>query len=157
MIIFAVLQFINVILGSLRSLATAKGGKHLAAMLNVISFTFYAAVVKMTGQQQMWFVLTITALTNLFGYYLADYIFNRIQKDRIWKITVEPLLNSIVKNVSQALIEKDITFTTLETDDSCPVLEIYSYSQRDSSKIKKILYTYINEPKYFITENANSL
>lgn len=55
MIIFAILQFLNVILGSLRSIATAKAGRHVAALLNVIAFTFYAVVVKFTGAQEIWF------------------------------------------------------------------------------------------------------
>ena len=158
MLLFAILQFINVILGSLRSLSTAKSNRNIAMIFNVLSYTFYAAIVKLTNGQEMWYVLTITIITNLIGYYLADYLFCKAQKDKIWKITLEPLNEKVLEKVKYELIYHCVPYTEIMVNNGLILLEVYSYSQKNSLVIKRVLLKHFETmPKYFISENMKSL
>jgi len=90
MILFFLLQFLLVVLGSLRSIAIAKGGKHIAALFNCLSFTLNGVIVFLLVDQNFIFMIFTIAITNVVGFYLAEWIFNLVSKkagDKIWQIT----------------------------------------------------------------------
>ena len=46
-ILFFLLQFINVILSTMKTVLTVKANKHIAMLINTITYTFYSGVVKL--------------------------------------------------------------------------------------------------------------
>lgn len=139
MVMFGIFQLINVVLGTLRSICTIKANKHVGMILNVISFTFYAAVVKMTGTQEMWYVLTTTAITNCFGFYFANWIFHKSQKDKLWRISITVLNTQKGKEyICNRLSSYNIEYSVVTTTNGC-IIDVFSYTQAESSLIKEIV------------------
>ena len=81
-ILFFVLNLINVILGTMRSILTVKSTPFVSMVINTVSYTFYSGIVKLVSGQDMAVVLITTALTNIIGVYIAQFILNKTKKDR---------------------------------------------------------------------------
>lgn len=138
MLVFGLFQLVNVVLGTLRSICTIKSNKHVGMILNVISFTFYAAVVKMTGTQEMWYILTITAITNCIGFYFANWIFHKTQKDKLWRISITVMRPSKKEFICNKLTNYNIAYTEMMAVKSC-IIDVFSYTQGESTLIKEII------------------
>ena len=150
---FFILQLINVVLGTLRSLSTIKSNMHVGMLLNTISYTFYAVITKMITQQPFIIIIIITAITNSIGYYIAYLFFNKMQKDKIWHITAisAPEEKSYI---SDELNKYNIKYYYYKTKNKV-IFTIYSYSQKDSLLIKNILQN--KQIKNFAIEIKQSL
>ena len=140
MIIFAIMQFVNVVLSTLRSLCTIKSNKHIGMLMNVISYTFYAAVVKLLTAQDLWFVAVVTAVTNCIGFYIADWVFNIAQKDKLWRISATVKADQkILHQIDYALDKRGITYNKTHCSNGAFVYDIFSKSQGESLLIKEIV------------------
>ena len=73
-VLFFTLQFINVVLSTMKTVLTVKANKHIATLINTATYTFYAGVVKLLTDQPMTVVIVVTFLTNIIGVYLAMFI-----------------------------------------------------------------------------------
>lgn len=140
MILFGLLQLVNVVLGTLRSICTIKANKHVGMALNTISFTFYAILVKFTNGQELWYLIVITAVTNCFGFYLASWIFQKMQKDKLWRITLNVGLNKNIDSgeIKQCLDKYGISYTFALYEGGY-TFDIYSYNQHQSMLVKDII------------------
>lgn len=139
MILFFVMQFINVVLNTLKSFCTIKSSKHLGMFMNVTAYTFYVAVVKMLTEQPMWYVCLVTAITNCIGFYLADLLFNKMQKDKLWRISMTTDTDT-ANEIGNQLSLYNIGYNEIH-DESCgkTILDVFSYTQGESSLIKDII------------------
>lgn len=152
--IFFGLQLINVILSTIRSIVTVKAGKHASALINAISYTFYNGIVKLLTAQNMYVILATTFITNIIGVYVANFIFDKVRKDKLWvfnatfKAKNENIhIDTIVKMFADANIKfvyNEIISGKLYT------IQIFSYTQKESNMITEILKNF--EVKYYITE-----
>lgn len=155
MVLFVILNLINVILGTMRSILTVKASPTVAMLINTISYTFYAGIVKMTSGQSMAIVLITTALTNIIGVYIAKWLVSLKHKDKLWVVDVTTKkLNRY--NLANDLSIFKIQFSVFNINNSNLVnFRIYSYTQLDSKRIKRILGRY--DVKYNITETKGVL
>ena len=80
-ILFFVLQLINVIMSTTRSILTIKASPRTACIVNAVSYTFYNAIVKLITAQSIAVVVTVTFITNIIGVYLARTWLNKMEKD----------------------------------------------------------------------------
>ena len=69
--IFFLMQFINVVLSTMKTVLTVKANVHVAMLINTATYTFYSGVVKLLTDQPMIIVLITTFATNVVGVYLA--------------------------------------------------------------------------------------
>lgn len=140
LILFIVCSFINVILNTLKSILTVKAGKHTAAMINAITFGFYTIVVKQLTSFPLMISVPVTMAMNLAGVYASMWILDKFKKDKVWKITV----------VGSAVTIQNINFDFVhapameEAQVICRggVLEIYSYTQKQSRAVSDIISAY---------------
>ena len=87
LIIFIVLNIVNVILQTIKSIATVKCGKTVAALVNAVAFGLYTIVVIYTVcDLALWIKVAVTALTNLVGVFVVKWIEEKARKDKLWKI-----------------------------------------------------------------------
>ena len=82
-ILFIVFQFINVIISTIKSILTVNGSRMTAAVINAVSYTFYAVVTKMLTEQPFEVVIPVTFLTNLIGVYVAKWILDKTRKEKL--------------------------------------------------------------------------
>ena len=93
LIIFIVLNIVNVIIQTFKSLATVKCGKTVASIVNAVAFGIYTVVlVYMNCDLLLWQKVIVVALTNLVGVYIVKLIEEKLRKDKLWRIecTIPP-------------------------------------------------------------------
>jgi hypothetical protein len=117
--------------------------------MNVLAYTFYAAVTKLLTGQEMWFILVVTAATNCIGFYLADWIFKKMQKDKLWRISCTVPRPAHAAAIKVKLDGYGITYNETKCAKAV-VLDIFSLSQGESSLIKEVINKY--NVKYHIIE-----
>lgn len=149
-IIFITIQFVNVLLSTLKSIITVNGSKETAAVINAISYTFGAVITKLITKQNFAVIVTITFLSNLIGVYLAKVIVEKTKKERLWTITAT--VRGINKNsLEQSLQFRGIQYTLIPCENDRYLFNIYSKSKGESLIIKEILGGH--KSKYNIVEN----
>ena len=87
-ILFIVCTFANVILSTIKSVMTIKGGKINAAIWNALAFGLYSYIVVLTATAPVstaWKVI-ITAACNLVGVFCVKLVEEKMRKDKIWKL-----------------------------------------------------------------------
>ena len=82
MIGFIISTLINVILSTLKSIITIKGGRGLASVVNAIAYGFNTIVIKGISNVDLWVAVLVTILSNLVGVYIALTISKRFEKSR---------------------------------------------------------------------------
>lgn len=86
-ITFVVLNVINVIIQTVRSITTINCGKVVAALTNAIAYGLYTVVVVyMVCDLPLWLKVIVVALCNLVGVYIVKFIEEKGRKDKLWKI-----------------------------------------------------------------------
>ena len=87
LITFIVLNIVNVIIQTVKSIATIKCGKYWAAAVNAIAYGLYTVVVVYTVcDLPLWLKVTIVALCNLVGVFTVKLIEEKSRKDKLWKV-----------------------------------------------------------------------
>ena len=148
---FITLNILNVIIQTVKSIATIKCGKTLAAIINAVAYGLYTIVtVYMMCELELWLKALIVAVANLIGVYVVKFLEEKARKDKLWKVEATIKRNNRQKILSY-LINSEIPYNyyLLQTGDI--VVNCYCYSQKQSQIVKEIL----NEcnAKYFVSES----
>ena len=87
-LLFTLVTVINVILSTIRSLATIKGGKWVSATANAICYGFYPLIVMLTAKDMVTITanMLITALANFVCVWVIKLVEQKAKKDRLWKV-----------------------------------------------------------------------
>ena len=137
-LIFFVCSFINVMLSTMKSILTVRSTKNVAAIINAVTYGFYAIVVKQLADLDIPITVVVTILTNLIGVYLSMWILDKIKKDSLWKITVTTLSENL-KKIAQELDAEKIGYTYFSVTERKGVMDIYSETSKQSTCIREIL------------------
>ena len=152
--IFFGLQLVNVILSTIRSIVTVKASRHSAALMNAVSYTFYNGIVKLLTAQNMSVILATTFITNIIGVYTANFILDKVRKDKLWVFGVTFKAkdeNVNIRTIVNMLTYANIKFVYNEViPEKLYTMQIFSYTQKESDMIKEILKNF--NVKYYITE-----
>lgn len=143
---FVILNFINVLINTARSLTTVKGGKWIASLMNALCYGYYTVIIVITATYEMPLALKIVAvaIVNFIGVFAIKLGEEKITKEKLWiynataKVTSEELNNaiSILKNADVKLVYNTVVENELYT------LQIFSNTQKESEMIKSILNNY---------------
>lgn len=148
---FVGLNALNVIIQTVKSLVTIKGGKWTAAITNAVAYGLYTiVVVYMVCELPLVEKAVIIGLCNLVGVFIVKTIEEKKRKDRVWKI--ETTMNTFKDNCDgliKKLEDNKISFNTVKTE-KYMIINCYAVSKEDSRVIKKILEDY--NAKYFASE-----
>ena len=88
LILFIGCTFANVVISTIKSVMTIKGGKCAAALWNALAFGLYTYIVVLTATapvSTIWKVI-ITAGCNLVGVFCVKLVEEKMRKDRLWKL-----------------------------------------------------------------------
>lgn len=156
-IFFALITLANVIIQTVKSLFTIKGGKLSAATVNAIAFGFYTYIIFFTADDSisLWQKALITAVCNFIGVFFVKFIEEKLQKDRLWIFNCTAKVESadIIK-ITELLKSMDISLTYNQLKDDLYTLSIYSYTQSESEMIKSVLKNY--KIKYCVIETKST-
>lgn len=87
-ILFIVCTFANVIISTIKSVMTIKGGKVNAAIWNALGYGLYAYIVVMTANAPISTLgkVLITVGCNLIGVYGVKLVEEKLRKDKLWRV-----------------------------------------------------------------------
>lgn len=150
LITFIILNIVNVIIQTAKSIATIKCGKFSAAAVNAIAYGLYTVVIVMTNcALELWLKCIIVAVTNFIGVYAVKFIEEKIRKDKIWKVEATiPKENTDSLHIQ--LKQKNIPHNYIENIGKYNIFNIFCDTQKESVIAKQILQNH--NAKYFVTE-----
>lgn len=151
-LLFALCTAVNVILSTVKSILTVKGGKLSASFINALTYGFYSYVIVLTSADGMpiWLKMAITAICNFVGVYLVKWIEEKARKDKLWK--VELTVPTKYTNTIDFDLH-DVPHSYIELSDKHTLFNFYCATQKESAKVKAIANQY--EAKYFVAESKN--
>lgn len=152
-IFFTLLTLANVIIQTLKTLVTVKGGKWSAATVNAITFALYTYVIFFTATDgiALWQKALITGVCNFVGVLGIKWLEEKTAKDKLWIFNCTAKIdNTQIIKITELLKTMDISLTYNELKDELYTLSIYSYTQKESEMIKSVLENY--KVKYCIIE-----
>lgn len=151
-LLFALCTAVNVILSTIKSILTVKGGKLSASLINALTYGFYSYVIVLTSADGMpiWLKMAITAVCNFVGVYLVKLIEEKARKDRLWK--VELTVPTKYTNTIDFDLH-DVPHSYIELSDKHTLFNFYCATQKESAKVKAVANQY--EAKYFVAESKN--
>lgn len=151
LILFVVLSVLNVILNTIKSIVTVKGGAWSAALINGITFFVYTYVIIYTNcELNMHLKAVITAVINIIGVYVVKVIEEKARKDKMWKIEMT-IPTQYIKAVDFDLA--DIPHNYIKLSDKHTLFNFYCATQKETIKVREIVNQY--GAKYFISETKN--
>lgn len=146
---FIILNILNVIIQTIKSIATLKCGKGVAAIVNAVAFGLYTIVtVYMMCDLDLYLKAGIVAVCNLIGVYVVKWGEEKARKDKLWKVEVT-LNPAFAKKVCTMLDELDIPYNWVNIE-KWYLFNIYCATQKESAIVKGIVDKY--NAKYFVSE-----
>ena len=150
LITFIVLNILNVIIQTVKSIVTIKCGKGIAAIVNAVAFGLYTIVtVYLMCELNLYLKAGIVALCNLVGVYVVKWCEEKARKDRLWLVKI-----TVPSNNFSALYEeitcKDIPCTYYNLQ-KYYVLDCYCEKQEDTVFVTTLCQKY--HGKMFASEN----
>ncbi len=152
---FIIATLINVILSTLKSVITVKGGRLVASIVNAVAYGFNTICIKNISDVELWVAIVVTVVSNLVGVYIALTIMKRFEKERLWKITISVPAESL-KDFKSDLLGAKLGFIIYETSyEKYKVVDVFSNGKEESRTLKKLLSQY--NAKYTINANDGTL
>ena len=154
LVLFIILSIANVIIQTIKSLATVKCGKGVASIVNAVAYGLYTIVIVYTNADfPLWEKVAITAIVNLIGVYIVKYFEEKMRKDRLWKVQLT--VRESRANDLEIMLEKvNIPYNDYNTnDDVYTIFNIYCATQKQSLAVKEIAKQF--NAKYFVAESKN--
>ena len=146
LILFIVLNVVNVIIQTIKSLCTIKCGKGVAALVNALAYGLYTIVLVYTVCDLPLYVkVAVVALANFIGVFTVKYIEEKMRKDRLWKI--EATFKN--RHILDDLKEIEVPHNYIDAN-KYYIVNFYRSTQQDSALVKEFIVN--NGGKYFATE-----
>ena len=150
LIIFIALNIVNVIIQTVKSLATVKCGKTVAALINAVAYGLYTVVVVYTVcDLDLWVKVAVVALANFIGVYVVKLIEEKARKDKLWKVEATVAPNK-AGWLMDRLNEDGISWNYIDVQ-KWVIFNIYCATQAESKKAREHLAK--AEAKYFVSES----
>lgn len=151
LILFIVLNVANVIIQTVKSIATIKCGKIAAALVNAIAYGLYTIVIVYTNcELNLWVKVAVVGIANLIGVYVVKWFEEKGRKDRLWKVEAT-VLRGCTGMLHADLVKNEISHNYLENVGKYTLFNIYCPTQKESAKAKEIMSKY--NAKYFVSES----
>lgn len=154
LITFILLNIANVIIQTIKSIATVKCGKVAAAIINAIAYGLYTVVtVYMLCELPLFWKAGIVALCNLVGVYVVKLGEEKARKDKLWKVEATIPNQSLFAENDDCLIElrnANIPMNYIDINKYI-LVNCYCATQAESRAVKEILDKY--NAKYFVSES----
>ena len=151
LLVFIVLNVLNVIIQTVKSIATIKCGAISAAAVNGLAYGLYTIVVvymNADGLGLAWKAVII-CLANLIGVYFVKKLEIKNRKDKLWKI------ECTIPRTETSKLDRELDLVCVPHNyvpaGRYSIFNCYCATQKDSEAVKGILCNY--KAKYFVSES----
>lgn len=141
---FVVLNFVNVLINTARSLTTVKGGKWIASLMNALCYGYYTIIIFITATYEIPLVLKIiaVAIVNFIGVFTIKFCEEKIQKEKLWVYNIIGINTEIEEKIRTFLNNTNVKYYSEELDNNYWTMTIFSETQKESVLINSILNNY---------------
>ena len=151
LILFVVMNIVNVVIQTIKSIATIKCGKTAAAIVNAVAYGLYTYIVVLTMcDLPLLTKCLIVAGANFVGVWVVKYFEEKARKDKLWKVEAT-VPASMVEPLHKALKGRGIAHNYIEGVGKYTIFNIYCSTQADSIAVRKVLES--RNAKYFVSES----
>lgn len=155
LIIFIVLTILNVVIQTIKSIATIKCGKWVASLVNAVAYGLYTYVVFFTASDgiDLHAKALITAFANLVGVYVVKHFEEKARKDKLWKVEATIHNEGIDPHYDDCLValrNANLPHNYIDANKYL-IINVYCATQAESRVAKAILDQY--NAKYFVSES----
>ena len=154
LILFIVMNVLNVIIQTVKSICTIKCGKAVAAIVNAVAYGLYTYIVVLTMcELPLLAKCLIVAGCNFVGVYVVKLIEEKARKDKLWKVEATIPNQGIFAENDDCLIElkkANIPMNYIDINKYI-LVNCYCATQAESKVVKEILNKY--NAKYFVSES----
>ena len=140
LIVFVLLNVVNVIIQTVKSIATIKCGKSVAVVYTVCELP-------------LWLKVIVVGVANLIGVYVVKYFEEKGRKDKIWLVKIT--IPTEFAETAKSLLEKENISFTYYNLNKYYVFDNFCENQRETKTVIQICKTC--KGKAFATENKLSL
>ena len=155
LIIFIVLTILNVVIQTIKSIATIKCGKVVASLVNAVAYGLYTYVIFFTSCEgiDLHAKALITAFANLVGVYVVKFFEEKARKDKLWKVECTIPISQVerLKNLFNQYAT-DIPYNYIDIQKYC-IFNFYCATQAQSATVKTLLEQGNFNAKYFVSES----
>ena len=151
LILFIVMNIVNVVIQTVKSICTIKCGKAVAAIVNAVAYGLYTYIVVLTMcDLPLLAKCLIVAGANFIGVYVVKLFEEKARKDKLWKVeaTVDPYYT---EELHKCLNAHHIPHNFIQDVGPYVIFNVYCKTQAES-KLAKICLDEC-EAKYFVSES----
>lgn len=150
-ILFVVMNIINVIIQTVKSITTIKCGKVVAAIVNAVAYGLYTYIVVLTMcDLPLLAKCLIVAGANFVGVFVVKLFEEKARKDKLWCVQAT-VLRGYAELLAPHLDKLGIPHNYIDNVGKYTLFNIYCATQEQSKKVKELLTGY--EAKYFVSES----
>ena len=151
LILFIVLNIVNVIIQTVKSLATVKCGKTVAAIVNAVAYGLYTYVIVLTVcDLPLWLKVVVVGACNLVGVFCVKWGEEKARKDKLWEVRAT-VYESYTESLHHDLESANIPHNYIPNIGKYTIFNIYCETQIESKRVKNLLDYY--KVKYFVSES----
>lgn len=151
---FIIFNIINVIMQTVKSIATIRCTKTVAAIINAVAYGLYTYIIVLTMcDLDLWVKVAVVALANFVGVYVVKLIEEKARKDKIWLVKMT-IPTEHAEQAKYFLEQANIPFTYYDLNKYF-VFDTFCETQAETTTVTKICSTCCG--KAFATENKLGL
>ena len=156
LILFVVMNIVNVVIQTIKSIATIKCGKTAAAIVNAVAYGLYTYIVVLTMcDLPLLAKCLIVAGANFVGVWVVKLFEEKARKDKLWKVEAtvrnEIYFINYIKNKCE---EYFVPYSIIDVENvDYVVFNFYCATQEKSKIVKEICDTCL--AKYFVSESKS--
>ena len=154
LILFVVMNIVNVVIQTIKSIATIKCGKVAAAIVNAVAYGLYTYIVVLTMcDLPLLAKCLIVAGANFIGVYVVKLFEEKARKDKLWKVeaTVQNVIHftDYIKNQCE---QHKVPYSIINVENVDYVVFNFYCATQEKSRIVKQICDGCNA-KYFVSES----
>lgn len=150
--LFIVMNVLNVIIQTIKSIATIKCGKTVAALVNAVAYGLYTYIIVLTNcELPLLTKCLIVAGANFVGVWLVKFFEEKARKDKLWKVELTiPTENFEKVHAMLQMVKIPHNYVDIE---KYVLINCYCATQNDSILVRNIVNDF--GAKYFVSESKS--
>ena len=152
LVLFIVMNILNVIIQTIKSIATIKCGKIVAALINAVAYGLYTYIIVLTNcDLPLLAKCLIVAGANFVGVWVVKFFEEKARKDKLWKVEATFAHNeNFIHNLIVWAGVNHIGYNFIDIN-KYYVVNFYCPTQKDSAIVKEFINRF--NGKYFVSES----
>ena len=151
LVLFIVMNILNVIIQTIKSIATIRCGKMVAATINALAYGLYTYIIVLTNcDLPLLAKCLIVASANFVGVWVVKFFEEKARKDKLWKVEAT-VYHYLTEHYHTLLTEQGIAHNYIEGIGQYTIFNIYCPTQHESLLVRELLEA--SESKYFVSES----